>query len=171
MGSLATLPALAKAVNGWFPELGGRMFPVADSEITPENIPTLPMGMCVLVRGQPSPTATNPRMPSMLETIGVEFWFPPIKNKREDGSESPFYAFYDYDAIARRLLPRIAKWESPKGSIMRFNNLDVEATPFAVIIQFVFTHDAYVCDEDEELGEYPPIDCNIVPQICVTLID
>lgn len=170
MGSLATLPALAAKVAEWFPELNGRAFAVADAEITPENIPTLPIAQVVLIRGQPSPMNTK-RMPAIVETIGVEFWFKPEKDRRADGSESPFYSFYDYDVIMRRLLPRIATWESPRGSIMAFNNLDVEATPFAVIIQFVFTHDAYVCEEDKEPGEYPPLDCNVVPKICVTLTE
>jgi hypothetical protein len=168
--SLATLPPLADAIAGWFPELEGRSVAVADSEINKENVPTLPLCMVALIKAPPSPNG-SPKKPAIVENIAVEFWFEPVKDRREDGSELPFYSFYDYDKVIRKLLPRIVRWDSPRGNRLKYSSMDVQATPFATIIQFVFLHDMFVCELDEEPEEQPPIDCNAMPRICVTFTD
>lgn len=166
MGEIATLPHLAAKINEWFPEIKNRAFAVADSEITKENIPTLPVCMVALLRAPPG-SRNGPRTPNAVDNIAIEFWWEPVKAKKADGSESPFYVFYDYEGLRRRLSAKMANYQSPLGANLVYAGMDVEATPFAVIIQFVYTQNIMLCTEDdiEDEDDGKPFD------ICVTFTD
>lgn len=144
METLATLPALAKEIALWFPTLNGRAFAVADAAITKENVPTLPVCMLALLKA-PANDKSMWNRPCIDETFVVEFWFPPERVKRQDGSETPFYSFYDYDTLLARMLSLTAQWISPHGQRISYKGIDVEATQFATIIQFTFVHSYFPC--------------------------
>lgn len=146
---IGTLPHLAEKINEWFPEVKKRAFAVADSEITKENIPTLPVCMVALLRSPPG-RRNGIRTPNAADAIAIEFWWEPVKAKKADGSESPFYVYYDYETLRKRLAAKMATYSGPESDQQfRYAGMDVEATPFAVIIQFVYTTDILICTEDD----------------------
>lgn len=167
MGTIATLPQIAAKINEWFPEVKGRAFAVADSDITPQNMPTLPCCMVALLRAPAGPRNTI-RTPAATDNIAIEFWFEPIKSQKADGSESPFYAFYDYEKIRKRLGTKIAQWSTEGGNQLKYSMMDVEATPFAVIIQFTYLQDIFICTEDD-LADDP--DDGLPFDVCVTFVE
>lgn len=147
-----TLPALAKAIAETFPELEGRS--IAVSEVDPfdksTNIPTLPIAVVALV----GETGDGSKVPNLTDDILVHFVFEPVKYKKEDGKDSPFFAFYDYETLRDRMLSLARNWTSPRGSILRYRSLDVESDEFAVYIAMRFGMETRWC-EPEELAAKP----------------
>lgn len=162
-----TLPHLAWAINKWFPQVKNRAFAVADAELNPQNIPSLPVCMVALLRSPPG-SRNGVRTPNGVDNVAIEFWWEPIKAQRADGSESPFYAYYDYESLRTRLAAKMVTYASPSGAQFKYAGMDVEATPYAVIIQFVYTLDILFCTEDDiedNEDDGKPFD------ICVTFIE
>ena len=134
------IQALARAVAEWFPELGGRS--IAVSEVDPfsdkTNVPTLPIAVTALVsenNANASPTGGNTRI-QLEADILVQFIFEPVKYQREDGQDSPFFAFYDYEALRDRLIIGLRDWRTPRGGAISYRALDVESDEFAVYLAF-----------------------------------
>lgn len=135
------IPAIAAAIAEWFPELNGRS--IAVSEVEPfadkTNVPTLPIAVVALVAETGEQTRNGGGKINLTSDILVQFIFEPIKYNREDGSELPFFAFYDYEPIRDKLLEQTAKWRGPGNFGLSYTGLTVESTPFAVYIAFSFT--------------------------------
>lgn len=148
----ATLPALAKDISEWFPDLGGRVLPVSETEITPETMPTLPIAMLALLREAPGPNNTA-RVPHVFEEFVVEFWYKPERYHRDDGTDTPFWAFYDYDSLRNKFLAHLKAWRSPMCGQVRYLGLEVDSSQFAVILSFRFMHEFYL---KEEIESVPP---------------
>ena len=178
MASLAVLPALAAAVAGWFPELGGRAIAVSEAEITRENIPTLPVCMLALVRevgnGRGPGGSTNVEIE---EEFIAEFWLTPERYKNAAGAESPFWSFYDYDTFRDVLLTNLRGWRSPRNGSVSYASLDIEVTAFAVVLSFRLKHHFKWCplDNGDENGEAPVAIvaniCTPVPTYCGPLFE
>jgi hypothetical protein len=133
------LPALAEQIAIWFPELGGRSLAVSDANITKENVPTLPLCMVAFARGTGDPPArTNTDIFDATDTFVVEFWLEPSRYKKSNGSETPFWSYYDYEAIRDTLLSHVAFWETPGGERIGYRNLTIEADALAVTLTFGF---------------------------------
>lgn len=132
-----TLVALSEAVAEWFPELEGRAFPV--SEVDPFNnktsVPTLPVAVVALVgEANGQATGSGSSRIEIQDDVLVQFIFKPVKYQREDGQDSPFFAFYDYENIRDRFILGLRQWRTPRGGSVTFNTLDVESDEFAVYI-------------------------------------
>lgn len=151
-----TVPALARAIAGWFPELANRSIAVTENEITKDNIPTLPLAMTALVNESARQSARTNADPTIIERIIVEFWFPPERYRRADGSESPFWAYYSLDKLRSRLLGQLAIWRTPRGQRLTYTDGDITADQFAVTITLQFAHEYELC-----LATYEP-----APQVC-----
>lgn len=149
------LPALADAIADWFPELGGRALAVSEVELTKENVPTLPLAMTAFVRSLAEPPVRGPAtMFDITDTFIVEFWLPPARYKKANGSETPFWSYYDYEAIRDTLLSNLAYWESPNGERIAYRGMMVEADVFAVTLTFTFIAVFRWCpDKPPALGE------------------
>lgn len=133
------LPALAEAIAEWFPELGGRSLAVSEVTVSKENIPTLPLVMVAYVRGTGDQTTnTQQSIFNMEDAFVVEFWLEPARYKKKDGGETPFWSYYDYEAIRDTLLENMARWEAPHGERPAYRGLNIEADPLAVTLTFAF---------------------------------
>lgn len=131
------LPALAKQIGEWFPELGGRAVAVSEADITKENIPTLPLAMVGFSRGvSEHPVNSAAYTVTMSDSIVVEFWLEPARYKRGDGTETPFWSYYDYESIRNVLLVNLLNWRGPNHEKFAYRNLTIEATPLAIILTF-----------------------------------
>lgn len=133
----ATIPSLAKAIAEWFPELEGRS--IAVSEVEPfsdkTNVPTLPLAVVALVtENNSTPSSNGATRITIEDDILVQFIFKPVKYNREGGAETPFFAFYDYEAIRDKLLAGLKNWRTPRQGSIGFRSLDVESDEFAVYI-------------------------------------
>lgn len=107
------LPAVAEAVGQWFPELGGRALAVSEVTITKENIPTLPLAMVAFVKSTGNqPDNSTSEMFDIVDSFVIEFWLEPARYKKANGSETPFWSFYDYDAVRDTLLSNLVRWET-----------------------------------------------------------
>jgi hypothetical protein len=148
------LPALAEAIAEWFPELEGRSLAVSEAAITKENVPKLPLVMTAFVRSEANPTTkSRAEMYDVTEALVVEFWLEPARYKKANGSETPFWSYYDYEAIMETLLARIARWSAPGGKIMSFRGLTIEADALAVTLTFAFTATFRWCAPVTEFGD------------------
>lgn len=135
------LPALARQLNVWFPELEGRALAV--SEVEPfdnkTNVPTLPVAVVAMISG----TNTNAgagaggnAQVTLADDLLVQFVYEPVKYKREDGADTPFYAFYDYESTRDRLITGLKGWRTPRGGSVSYVSLEVESDEFAVYMAF-----------------------------------
>jgi hypothetical protein len=103
------LPQLADAIAEWFPELGGRALAVSEVTITKQNVPTLPLAMVAFARGTGDQSTTSHQpIFNMEDAFVVEFWLEPARYKNRSGGETPFWSYYDYEAIRDTLLQNLA---------------------------------------------------------------
>lgn len=144
----ALIVAFAALVAANFEELGGRS--IAVSEVDPfgdkTNVPTLPIAFTALVGEQASQSSNGGGQIKLQSDILLQFVFTPIKYQREDGAATPFFAFYDYEALRNRLLAAVHGWRTPNNGGLAYKSLDVTSDEFAVYIAFRFTASEVWCD-------------------------
>lgn len=151
------LPALAEAIAEWFPELGGRALAVSEVTVTKENIPTLPLVMVAFARSMSEPPYSPARTFEIYDTFVVEFWLEPARYKKANGSETPFWSYYDYEAVRDTLLGNLVYWESPGGERIRYRGLIIDADPLAVTLTFTFEACMRWCTPPPSLEGIVPI--------------
>jgi hypothetical protein len=138
MAEMRLIPAVAAAIAVHFQELGGRS--IAVSEVDPfdgkTNVPTLPLAITALVGEEGTQSENGGGKIELTSDILVQFLFDPLKYKRQDGADTPFFAFYDYEALRDRLLEMAVDWTSPRGGRLAYRSLDVESDEFGVSIAF-----------------------------------
>jgi hypothetical protein len=138
-----TLPHLAATIAQYFEELEGRA--VAVSEVDPfdknTNIPSLPIAVVALVGEQ----GTGRNTLELVDDVLVQFVFHPVKYKRADGNDSPFFAFYDYEDLRDRFIAMLQNYTSPKGARFYYRSLDVESDEYAVYIAIRLTGELSWC--------------------------
>jgi hypothetical protein len=147
-----TLPALAEEIAKWFPELEGRAVAVAEAEVTPENMPTLPLCMVALAKDTPDHNPRSNRGPTIGDDIVVQFWFKTAKYPLSGGGESPFWAYHDFEEIRDRFIGVIVDWVTPRNFKLQYRGMDVEADQFAVVISFQVRHEFVWCRIEDELS-------------------
>lgn len=147
--SKATLPALASFLNQCLPVIENRAVPVSEIDpITKENMPRLPFCFVALNKELGNDTNAQARAKfSPNEQIVITFAFPPNRYKKDDGvTESPFWAFFDYDSLRDELLHHLKGWTTPRGRRLNYYSMEVSSEPFAVTINFLFYHIFEWCD-------------------------
>jgi len=133
------LPALAEQLALWFPELNGRALAVSEVSITKDNVPTLPLALVAFTRSTADPPArSNHEMFEIGDAFIVDFWLEPARYKKVNGTETPFWSYYDYEAIRDTLLANIARWDAPGGELIAYRGLTIEAEQLAVTLTFTF---------------------------------
>lgn len=147
------LPDLAKAIADAFPELEGRALAVSEAEITAENVPSLlPIAMLAVVSDDTVwPEKTNARV-EIAETFMIKFMLKPVKIRRPDGAETPFWAFYDPVPLRNRLYALLWTYRSPapaRGRV-RPSRMDFGADPLSTEISFTCTHKSFWCEPPAE---------------------
>jgi len=136
---LKFLPALAEQLAIWFPETGGRALAVSEVSITKDNVPTLPLIMTAFVRSTADPNDQgNLDSFEVTDTFIVDFWLEPARYKKANGTETPFWSYYDYEAIRDKLLWKMGRWEPPGCEMISYRSMTIEAEPFAVTLTFTF---------------------------------
>lgn len=170
--SKALLPALAAQISIWFPELEGRAIAVSEESVTKENMPTLPVCTVALLRETGNDNvATDDIQPE--EEFFVSFWFKPVRYTRADGSDTPFWAYYDYETLRDRFLTQLKNWRSPRNEPIKYMELTVQSDHFAVIVTFRLRHKFIFCPIDDTIDPCTPtilreglpaqVDYHIVP--------
>ena len=89
----------------------------------------------------------------IMDDFVVEFLLKPVRYTRTDGSETPFWSFYDYEALRDRLLSRVVRWAGPKKQRLQYISLAVESDQFAVSVAFRFRSHYRWCAEEDPLEE------------------
>lgn len=169
------LPALAEAIAEWFPELNGRAFAVSDATITKENVPTLPLVMVALARSVGEQLAHNYSADfEIVDSFVVEFWLKPEIIKRANGSQTPFWTYYEYEDVRNTLLSNLSRWHMPgdyehkKTPRIAFRTLHIAASPLAVTLTFGFIASMRWCADGDEHGEPFKISLRLcAPPSCV----
>jgi hypothetical protein len=82
----------------------------------------------------------------------IEFWMEPSRYKKANGSETPFWSYYDYEAVRDTLLANITQWETPGGERIAFRGLTIDADPLAVTLSFAFIASFRWCSPVTEFG-------------------
>lgn len=163
------LPALAEEIARWFPELQGRSLAVSEVTVTKENVPTLPLVMVAFVSStSEAPARSSSDQFQIVDTFVVDFWLEPARYKRADGSETPFWSYYDYEAIRDKLLSNLTRWESPGGERIAYRGLAIDADHIAVTLTFTFVATFRWCATIEDVGERFDVTVNLcTPVGCV----
>lgn len=131
------IETIAEKISEWFPELGGRSVAVMDAEITKNNVPTLPICMVSPIRESAILNGNGATVQIVPEII-IEFWMTPQKLKRDDGTESAYWASYDYEDLRNRLVYHLGSGEI-EGVITNYLGLTFETTSLAQILAFRFS--------------------------------
>lgn len=154
---MTLLPKIAADVAKWFPELEGRALAVTDADqLTRENTPKLPLVMVALAREQSDqPINAAKSLINLRDEFIIEFWLEPNRYKRSNGTESPFWSYFDYQSIRDRLLIGFTDgYLGPDGERISYRYLAQESSNFAIVLTFTFTAsyqwcmDGSVSDED-----------------------
>lgn len=158
-----TLVALAAHIAREFPELNGRS--IAVSEVEPfrdkTNVPPLPMALVALVGEQNDASGRGGASTiNINDDVLLQFMFEPVKYSTASGADTPFFAFYDYEALRDRLLQTLRDWRTPRNHSVSFNTLAVESDELAVYIAMRLTIKGTVCSGATDAIQFT-IDTNI----------
>ena len=169
MAQVRLIPALAAKIAEVFSELNGRSIAVSEVDAfdNKTNIPTLPLAVTALLSEEATQSAQGISKTELISDILVQFIFEPVKYKREDKADTPFFAFYDYESIRDRMLEMAVDWKSPRGGHLVYRSLDVESDEFGVYIAFRLRTTERWCRP--EAGEPPPI--TVVSRMCAATCD
>lgn len=147
------LPAVALAVAEWFPILEGRALAVSEASITKENIPTLPLVMVAFARSTSEQSAhSRSEMFECQDAFVIEFLMKPERYKRRDGSDSPFWSYYDYEEIRDTLLEGFTEWMGPGDERVAYRGMTITADPLAVDLTFAFLATYTWCAKPKRRG-------------------
>lgn len=144
---------LAASMDKAFPEFDGRIVPVSEVEVDKSNVPQLPIVFLALVTSPIDHVERGNKPPTITENFVVEFWFPSNKYLRKDGTESPFWAYYDYEGLRDKFIAFTMNYRSPRKALLKFTAMEIESTPLAVMISFTLRHQFDWCAPDEILKE------------------
>ena len=163
------LPALAEQLALWFPEVNGRALAVSEVSITKDNVPTLPLIMAAFIRSVANPPATSrAEMFEVVDTFIVDFWLEPARYKKANGTETPFWSYYDYEAIRDTLLANMIRWDPPGGELIAYRGMTIEAEPLAVTLTFTFMATFRWCAPVTDFGEPFTVGFNLcTPEACI----
>ena len=163
------LPALAEQLALWFPELNGRALAVSEVSITKDNVPALPLAMAAFIRSTAAPPShSSAEMFEVVDTFIVDFWLEPARYKKANGTETPFWSYYDYEAIRDTLLSNMVRWEAPGGERVAYRGLTIEAEPFAVTLTFTFMATFRWCPTKTDYGEPFTVGFSLcTPEACI----
>lgn len=128
--------AIAEAVAEWFPQLGGRS--IAASEIDPFNaavdVPTLPLAVTALLSETNNQAQNGSQSINLTTDVMLVFMFKPVRYRREDGANTPFYTFYNYEPIRNTILERLQTFRTPNNGSIAYRQMDVQSNDFAVYV-------------------------------------
>lgn len=154
VSSLATLPALAKEIDRFFPEIEGRVFPVSEAEVTKENIPTMPLCMLALNLNPFNMAANSNKEIDYTEDFVVEFWFETNKYKRANNTISPFWAYYDFDPLRDKMITLMKYWKSPRDFKCAIKSMEIDSSELAVMVVFRIVHEVCWCENPALTEQY-----------------
>lgn len=124
------------------PGIEGRTFAVSEVDpFTVDNMPTLPIGFVGMV-GQQVNT-----FPETVTTFVAEIVLEPIRALEGD-CETPFWAYYDIDAVRDAVWARLPEIEDRWGRVIP-TQVSVESDRLAVYISLTFTISQYWRDPAE----------------------
>jgi hypothetical protein len=157
--------ALAEAISVWFPDLGGRSVAVSEVEAFGDktNVPTLPLAFTALIRETSDQGAKGGTNITITQDLLVQFIYEPVKYNRQDGTQTPFFAFYDYEKLRDRLLTFLSQWRTPRNGNVAYKSLDVSSEPFGVFITFNLQATERWCPDDKLLEQ--PFNISIVARL------
>lgn len=151
------LPTLAAEIAIWFPELDGRSVAVSEADITKENIPGLPLVMVAFAKSvSEHPINSTHFSVAITDTVVIEFWLEPSRYKRQNGTETPFWSYYDYESIRNILLTNLINWHGPNGERFAYRSMTIEAESLAVILTFTFLASFMWCADEPQIDQCVP---------------
>jgi hypothetical protein len=144
----ALLPDLAANIAIWFPELKGRALAVSEATITKENMPTLPTCIVALMRADIDHVWQNSRGSiKIADDFIAEFMLETVRYKRADGSETPFWAFYDYEALRNKFFAHLGMYSGPSRERIEIISMEVDSDQYSINISFRLKARVIWCDD------------------------
>lgn len=135
-----TLLALAEKLREWFPDLNGQAAAVTEAEFTKETAPPLPFAMVALVNTTFESSENNKTVTYVVENILINFLVEINRYKKQDGSESPFWAHYPYKDTTDKLIYYLSDWVSPSKATLTLVQFELDATNFAAVLSYRLRH-------------------------------
>lgn len=128
---------LAARIADAFPDMERRVFAVSEVEpfTNKTNRPRLPLAVVALVSEENTTSGRGGATSVQIQSdVLVQFAFEPVKYQTGDNQDTPFFAFYDYEAIRNRMLEMLRSYRGPMNESVTYRSLDVESDPFAVYV-------------------------------------
>lgn len=163
------IPAFAAFIAEKFPALEGRALAVSDVELNAENIPKkLPIAVLALQNEDAVWSERSNMAPEITEVIQLSFIMKPERYVRSDGTESPFWSFYNYHQTRNTLVQALMDYRTPQGGRVRYRQMRQAGDQLTTEITFTLTHHFRWCG-DETAGrviEGNGVDCPTI-QTCI----
>jgi hypothetical protein len=101
----------------------------------------LPLAMLIMVQSDAKPpTRSHYEQIEITDTFAIEFWMAPVRVKRQNGTETPFWTYYPYESLRDTLVSKVVFWEdAPNGERIAYKGLKIVADHLAVTLAFMFT--------------------------------
>lgn len=146
-----------------FPEMETRLFEVTDiDQISKDTVPLMPLMVGAFIRTLNS-NPNNIQLGTVDQSFIIELWYKPERYLKSDGSESPFWAAFDYEPKIDKIIEFTKSWVSPRGATLIFQEANVDAGPMASILSIKFSHKYVWCPPDNTpIGDGLPITNNTI---------
>lgn len=133
---------LARHLGEWFPDLEGNAFAVTDTDEvwTKETAPKLPLCAVGIVEESYEDPAKSNTQETIETTLALLFAFEPQRYETASGKVSPFWAYFDHEALRNRLWAALKAYRSPTGGRVLLRRMDKDSTEIAVTFVFVVSH-------------------------------
>lgn len=143
----------AEALKGWVPALEGRVLAVSEVDvITKDNLVSLPVALVGVVRDN------YENFPTVRTDFVVEVLLEPVREKRVDGKDTPFWSYYNTEPLVDAIImgTRSEQGLDEFGSV-NLETVTVEATKLAVIVSMTFFRLSRWCEPEKESGCGPEL--------------
>jgi hypothetical protein len=146
-----SIPSFATAIRAHFPELERRAFAVSFVDFKQFRPGILPVALvCLGESGGGAQDAYRGGVIKKADGIVVHYVSKLVKYKGADGTETPYFAYYDYEALELRMIDCAKAWKSPRGGLMEYRGVEPDPGEADVTLNFKFTHHYEICMNDDD---------------------
>jgi hypothetical protein len=157
---MQSLPSFARALRGGFPELENRAFAVSIVDFKESRPSKLPIALVMLGERGGITQGDNHRGGQIkkVDEFTVHYVSNVVKYKQADRvTDTPYYAYYDYEELERRMVNCAKRWKSPRGGSVGYLGVTIDAGEADVALNFKFSHHYDLCDwqtdENEDIDD------------------
>jgi hypothetical protein len=150
-----SIPSFAAAIRSSFIELDRRAFAVSFVDFKQFKPSAMPIALvCMGENGGHSHDAyRGPSAIKKADDIVVHYVSKLVKYKSAEGTDTPYFAYYDYEALELRMIKCAKNWVSPRGGLLEYKGVDPDPGEADVTLNFKFVHHYEINDCEYNTSE------------------